>query len=132
MRQSNRLASAFKLFATVTLATMTFAIDIAAHADVDAGAESFDANCAECHSLKPGKNKKGPSLAAIVGRKSASITSFSYSDAMAASGLTWTNDKLDAYITNPKTLVPEGKMKFKGLADARERADLIEFLATQK
>jgi len=132
MHQINRLASVMKLLASVTLAAITLAVDISAYADVDAGAESFDAHCAECHSLKPGKNKKGPSLAGIAGRKSASITGFSYSEDLTASGLTWTNDKLDTYVANPKTLVPGGKMKFKGLADAKERADLIEFLSEQK
>ena len=99
-------------------------------ADATAGADSFDANCADCHSLaKPLKNKKGPGLAGIVGRQSASAPGFDYSEAMKAANLTWTKEKLDAYITNPKALVPNDKMKFKGLADATERANLIEFLA---
>jgi len=132
MRQLKPSASILKFITIILLVTVAVGVNTSAYADVDAGGESFDANCADCHSLKAGKNKKGPSLASIVERKSASIPGFKYSDGLAASGLTWTNDKLDAYITNPKTLVPAGKMKFKGLADAKERADLIEFLAAQK
>ena len=51
---------------------------------------------------------------------------------MKAANLTWSKDKLDAYITNPKALVANDKMKFKGLADAKERTDLIEFLSQQQ
>ena len=132
MRQLPRSSLILKFVMTAFISVVGVGVQLSAHADVDAGADSFDANCAECHSLKAGKNKKGPSLAAITERKAASVTGFNYSDGLAASGLTWTADKLDAYITNPKTLVPAGKMKFKGLPDAKERADLIEFLAKQK
>lgn len=102
-------------------------------ADAEKGADSFDANCAECHSVaKVLKNKKGPSLFGVVGRPSGQVQGYDYSDAMKAAGLTWTPEKLDAYITNPKAVVPNDKMKFKGLADAAERADLVAFLAEQK
>lgn len=100
--------------------------------DVKAGSDVFAGQCAECHSLKEGKNKKGPSMFAIVGRKAASIADFKYSDAMKASGFQWTAAQLDAYITLPKKAVPGGTMKFDGLPDAKERADLIEYLTTIK
>ena len=50
---------------------------------------------------------------------------------MLASGIVWSNDKLDAYIAQPKVAVPGGKMKYKGLKDDTDRADVIEFLNTQ-
>ena len=104
----------------------------ASFADVNAGADSFDANCSDCHSLaKPLKHKKGPSLVGVVGRTAGTVAGFDFSDAMKSAGFSWNKDKLDAYITNPKALVPNDKMKFKGLPDAKERADLIEFLTTQ-
>lgn len=106
----------------------------AARADVagDAarGGDVFDAECSDCHSLKAGKNKKGPSLLGVVGRKSASIADFNYSDAMRASGIVWTPDKIDAYITHPKQVVPNGKMKYDGLSNAKAREDLLAFLMT--
>lgn len=101
----------------------------AAHAgDAGHGAKLFEQECAECHSLKPGKNKKGPTLFAIAGRPAGSVADFVYSDAMKASGVTWTADKLDAYIAAPRKLVPGCKMKYDGLADASARADIVEFL----
>src|SRR3569832_602643 len=114
--------------------------------DAGHGGDVFDAECSDCHSLKQGKNKKGPSLFGVVGRKAASVADFSYSDAMKASGIVWTPDLIDAYIAHfsfsdsmmascivctpdqidayfalPKMSVPNGKMKYDGLADAKAR-----------
>lgn len=100
--------------------------------DPSAGSDVFASECSDCHSVKEGKNKKGPSLFAVIGRKSGSITDFEYSDAMKGYGVVWSVDKIDAYITKPKAVVPGGKMKYDGLADAKARADLLAYLATQK
>jgi cytochrome c len=99
--------------------------------DASRGTDVFDGQCAECHSVKQGKNKKGPSLFAVVGRKASSIAGFSYSDAMQNSGITWTAEKLNDYIMHPKKTVPGDKMKFDGLDNAKDRTDLIQFLAGQ-
>jgi cytochrome c len=97
---------------------------------VEPGGDVFDSQCAECHSVKPGKNKKGPSLFASIGRKSASVPDFVYSDAMKQSGIVWTPDKIEAYLAAPKTVVPGGKMKFDAKLTAQETADLLAFLGT--
>ncbi|HOB46328.1 MAG TPA: c-type cytochrome [Zoogloea sp.] len=108
------------------------ALSLQAHAagDVEKGKDVFSTECAECHSVREGKNKKGPSLFAVVGRKAATVADATYSDALKASGILWSPDKVDAYVTAPKKLVPGGKMKYDGLASAAERADLIAYLAT--
>lgn len=114
---------------------LLMAVSLAAQAAGDAGrgADSFDANCAECHSIaRTLKNKKGPSLFGIVGRAAGQVAGYEYSDALKASGIVWTADNLDAYSKAPKLRVPGGKMKFDGIADAAERADLLAFLAEQK
>ncbi|HET8705418.1 MAG TPA: c-type cytochrome [Pseudomonadales bacterium] len=106
-----------------------------AHADqaaINHGADVFDEECAECHSLKEGKNKKGPSLFAVVGRNAGGIADYNYSDALKAGGFAWSAEKIDAYITHPKAAVPGGKMKYDGLNDEKARADLLAFLATQR
>lgn len=102
------------------------------HAAGDAthGADVFAEECAECHSPKEGKNKKGPSLFGVVGRKAGTVADFVYSDAMAQSGITWAPEKIDAYITAPKKVVPGGKMKYDGLDSAKDRADVIAYLAS--
>lgn len=102
----------------------------AAHADGDAGrgAAVFATHCAECHSVREGKDKKGPSLYAVLGRPAAGKPGFAYSDAMKAAGITWTPEALDAYVKAPAQRVPGGKMKYDGLPSAAERADLIAYL----
>jgi cytochrome c len=60
------------------------------------------------------------------------VADFAYSDPMKQSGITWTPDKIDAYITRPKKLVPGGKMKYDGLDDAAARADVIAYLLSLK
>ena len=118
---------------TAAAAALPLLLAAPARADVNKGADSFDSNCAECHSVaKTLKNKKGPSLYGIVGRTAATVPGFEYSDGMKAAGYAWDQARLDAYIAAPKKAVPGGKMKFDGLDDAAERADLIEFLQQQK
>jgi cytochrome c len=93
------------------------------------GAEVFRA-CAGCHSLEAGRNMAGPSLAGVVGRKAGSVSSFlRYSAALKGSGITWTAQTIDAWLTNPAVFIPGSAMPFRGLPDPRARADLIAFLA---
>ena len=94
------------------------------------GAGEFNQDCAVCHSAMEGRNKKGPSLFSVVGRKAGTIAGFVYSDAMKQSGIDWTPDKLDAYIANPKQVVPDNKMFFNGISEEQERADIIAYLST--
>jgi cytochrome c len=100
--------------------------------DPGRGRDVFQEQCSDCHSVLTGKNRKGPSLFGVVGRSSASISGYAYSDAMRHCGFVWTPDRLDAYIAGPRRLVPGCKMKFDGLDDARSRADLIAFLSQQR
>lgn len=119
---------------TVFLAIAHMGNSFAAPAGGDpvAGDDVFASECSDCHSVHKGKNKKGPSLFAVIGRHSASIPNFKYSDAMKSYNVVWTPEKIDKYISNPKAVVPGGKMKYKGLHDAKQRADLLAFLATKK
>ena len=101
--------------------------------DIENGADSFDANCADCHSVsKQMKNKKGPSLFGIVGRRAGTVPGQQYSPANQSSNVTWTPDVLARYLANPQAVVLGTTMKFKGLKDPREIADLIAFLEQQK
>jgi len=103
----------------------------AQQADLDKGAALFATHCAECHSVKEGRDKKGPSLFAIVGTKSSLREGYSYSEALKASQIVWSPEELSRYIANPKATVPGGRMRYEGLASAADRADLIAYLASQ-
>jgi cytochrome c len=92
--------------ANIGATSQAFAAEDAAH-----GREVFEEERANCHRAKEGKNKKGPSLFNILGRKSATIADFNYSDAMRAKNTTWNAEVINEYIRAPKKLVPGGKMK---------------------
>jgi cytochrome c2 len=97
----------------------------------DEGAEVFK-KCRACHDVGPdAKNKVGPVLNDIVGRKAGTIEGFAYSEAnktAGGKGLTWTEDVLLKYLENPLTFMPGTKMAFAGLKDVQDRKDLIAFL----
>ncbi|MGB6400357.1 MAG: copper-containing nitrite reductase [Bradyrhizobium sp.] len=96
--------------------------------DAGAGRQVFK-KCQACHSLEPGKTILGPSLAGIVGRKSAADANFSYSPAMKQAALTWDPPTLDAYLAEPAKIVPGNRMPFPGLKTDHDRQDVIAFLA---
>jgi len=96
--------------------------------DAIAGLQVFK-KCQACHSLEPGKTILGPSLACIVGSKSATDPNFSYSPAMKQAALTWDPPTLDAYLAEPAKLVPGNRMPFPGLKTDHDRKDVIAFLA---
>ncbi len=102
-----------------------------ADGDVDAGKKIFQ-KCALCHAIEAGKNKIGPSLFGVVGRHSASLPDYTYSDAMKAANKTWDEATLDNYLTDPRAAVPGTKMIFPGLKDAKDRQDVIAYLKTLK
>ncbi|MGB7257653.1 MAG: c-type cytochrome, partial [Pseudolabrys sp.] len=84
--------------------------------------------CQVCHSLEPGKNGIGPSLAGIFGKHAASVANFNYSPAMKASNLTWDAATLDRYLLDPQKTVPGNRMPFPGLKTETERKALIVYL----
>lgn len=115
------------------------AVGSIAHADAPAGnadkGKTIFNRCKVCHTFEAGaKGRIGPNLWGVVGRKAGS-TDYNYSGAMKKAGeggLTWTPDKLDAYLTDPKALVPGNKMTFAGLPSAQDRADVVAYLSTGK
>src|SRR5882762_7389382 len=85
--------------------------------------------CAACHSLVPGENMTGPSLAGMVGRKAGTLASFPrYSPALKAANVIWDDKALDAWLTKPDEFIPGTRMIFQGIGQAPIRADIIAYL----
>ena len=102
-----------------------------AAADPSAKPAAF-AQCAACHSVEPGVNAIGPSLAGVAGRKAGTLAGFSYSAAMTAWGKPWDDAALDAFLTSPAKTVPGTRMTYMGQSDPAKRAEVIAYLKTLK
>ncbi len=103
-------------------------IPTASAGDAETGAALFR-QCAPCHSLVPGRNMTGPSLAGLWGRKAGSLPSFErYSPALKSSNVVWDQKALDAWLRSPKSLISGNHMVFPGMPNAEQRSDLIAFL----
>ncbi|MBC7779500.1 MAG: c-type cytochrome [Proteobacteria bacterium] len=90
--------------------------------------EKLYTECRACHSLEAGVNTVGPTLAGVVGRKAAALDEFRYSPAMKRSNIAWSRQTLDEFIADPQKVVPANRMPYSGLADAKDRADLIGYI----
>lgn len=99
--------------------------------DADRGATAFD-ECKGCHQVGQGaRDRIGPHLNGIFGRRAAAHEEFAYSASMmraGVDGLIWDFRTLDAYIANPRALVSKTRMSYPGMKDSQTRADLLAFL----
>src|SRR5215813_8067621 len=111
----------------VVLAAVSSAAAFAA--DANHGKELFLA-CSACHTEKA--DALGPSLKGIVGRKAASLADFRYSPAMQRSNITWTEQNLREYLTDPQAKVKGNRMPFSGMSNRADVDDVVAHLATLK
>jgi cytochrome c len=98
-------------------------------ADADHGKELYQ-TCAACHTERP--DALGPSLKGVVGRKSAALEDFRYSNPMKRANLVWDDDNLRGYIKDPQAKVKGNRMPYAGLTDGKDVDDLIAYLKTLK
>jgi cytochrome c len=98
--------------------------------DANAGKQVY-AQCSVCHSID-GSNGVGPNLNGVIGRKAGSVAGFRYSRAMKGANIVWDDKTLDAYIADPQKVIPGNVMPFAGVADAKQRADVIAYLQALK
>ena len=90
-------------YAVLVSFLLTFSMSASA-ADVKKGKRVFN-KCKACHSLKVGKNKLGPSLAKLMGRKAGTVKKFRYSKAMKKSSIIWNEKTLDQFMVKPKKFI---------------------------
>ena len=96
--------------------------------DSAAGKASFG-KCQVCHAVGTGaKNKLGPELNGLAGRKAGAVAGYPYSPALKTSGFAWDQASFAAFMQNPKTKVPGNKMAFAGMKDQAEIASLWAYL----
>lgn len=102
-----------------------------ADGDPEKGKRAFN-KCKTCHELTAEKNKIGPHMVGLFGRKSGSVAGFKYSPQMQGANVVWDEKTIDTYIADPKKFVPGNKMVLAPIKDAAERADIIAYLKQQQ
>jgi len=100
--------------------------------DLGDGAALFALHCGGCHDYSDHDNFAiGPGLGGVVGRRVGSIDGYHYSEAMKRFDGQWTEERLDAFLKSPASFMPGTGMAFEGIADARERRVLIDYLKSR-
>jgi cytochrome c len=92
--------------------------------------EVFRARCVGCHAMKC--NRNGPKLADLFGRKAGSVADFNgYTKEMKASGITWSRETLDKFLSDPGAMIPGTTMTAAGkLEGTADRKKVIDFIAS--
>ena len=70
----------------------------------------------------------GPHLENIVGRASASVEGFAYSEKLQALDIVWDEETLDQWLQHPETIVPGMREPFTGIDNPEQRKALIAYL----
>jgi cytochrome c len=109
------------------LLLLALATGPAAAADAEHGKALYQ-TCAACHTERP--DALGPSLKGVVGRKSAVLEDFRYSNPMKRANLVWDEANLRDYIKDPQAKVKGNRMPYGGLTDAKDVDDIIAYLKT--
>ncbi|MFQ6185154.1 MULTISPECIES: c-type cytochrome [Sinorhizobium] len=91
------------------------------------GERLFRSRCGSCHSVDPGENRAGPHLSELIGRAAGSVAGARYSKALSASGFVWDEERLHAYLNNPRQAVPGTTMSV-SVRDQAQRSAIITYL----
>ena len=99
--------------------------------NAEAGKAAFR-KCASCHQVGPSaRGGFGPKLTGVIGRKAGSTTDYRYSAAMKNANFVWTEQNLANFLKAPSDFVPGNNMRFWGIGDQQQVADLLAYLRTQ-
>jgi cytochrome c len=121
--RGNKFAGAL-LIASLLMAGGSVLLTGQTHASKN-GDDLFERRCSGCHALD--RDKEGPRLGGVYGRKAGSVDSFSYSDALKNSNITWNEEFLQKWLTDSEQLVPNNNMTFR-VENADERLAIIAYL----
>ena len=85
--------------------------------------------CSACHmNVSGGKNMIGPNLWGVIGKKTASVSDYKYSKALAAYSKNWTFEEMNGFLIKPQKHIKGTKMAFAGLRKEKDRASVILYL----
>lgn len=129
----------FRCFSPFAAAALLLApaamVNAAAPAALKGNAEAGKAafrKCASCHQVGPSaRGGFGPKLTGVIGRKAGSTTDYKYSAAMKNANIVWTEQNLASFLQAPSDFIPGNNMRFWGIGNAQQLADLLAYLRTQ-
>ena len=123
------LAAVAVLLAPATVAQAAAPASLTGNAE--AGKAAFR-KCASCHQVGPSaRGGFGPKLTGVIGRKAGATVDYKYSAAMKNANIVWTEQNLAAFLKAPSDFVPGNNMRFWGIGNAQQVADLLAYLRTQ-
>ena len=98
----------------------------------DPGELEFQRKCSVCHTLSPdGKNRAGPTLYDLFGRKAGTVKGYVYSKALLESDIVWNEKTIGRlFDEGPDIVTPGTKMPIQRLKSVERRDDLIRYLKT--
>lgn len=115
-------------FTAAAAAMLVGSLSAATAQDLAAGETSFK-KCLACHAVgEAAKNKVGPLLNGLEGRKSGTIEGYNYTEANKKSGIVWDEATFSDYIKDPRAKIPGTKMIYAGLKDEQKTNDLLAYL----
>lgn len=94
------------------------------------GEQLYEDLCSQCHTLRPGSNKKGPQLVGVYMAPSAQLKDYKYSGEMENTNWVWDPETLDPYIADPEAVLPDTRMLSDPIPNAQDRQDIIAYLST--
>jgi cytochrome c len=98
---------------------------LAGDGDAVRGKAVFEKRCTGCHAMEA--DREGPRLAGVFRRKAGSVAGFAYSPGLKSSGITWTDETLERWLSDPDLVVKDNNMSI-GVPKAEERRNLIAYL----
>lgn len=102
-------------------------------ADLNNGQRLFASRCSSCHHVGASAHSGfGPQLNALFGRRAGSLPGYGYSTAMKRSNIVWSDKTLTSFLDDPDDLVPGTKMRFWGMSNEKQVADLLAYLRSQQ
>src|ERR1700746_1471379 len=117
------------ILSTVIVLASSAIVPAALAQDAAAGKSSFN-KCLACHAIgEDAKNKVGPELNGLDGRKAGTVPDYNYSEANKNSGITWNEAQFKEYIKDPRAKVPGTKMAFAGIKNEKEVGDLWSYVS---
>ncbi|MCM2564622.1 c-type cytochrome [Janthinobacterium kumbetense] len=129
LRWFSPLAAAALLLAPAAM--VNAAAPAALKGNAEAGKAAFR-KCASCHQVGPSaRGGFGPKLTGVIGRKAGATIDYKYSVAMKNANIVWTEQNLASFLQAPSDFIPGNNMRFWGIGNAQQVADLLAYLRTQ-